>query len=117
MLLLIITNLLFIPLYGIVGAALASFISKLTYNLFKYIFLWRKLNFQAFSWKTLLLIGLGALTLVFNHYIPTLSNNLLDILVRSSLITLFFGIGVILLKLSEDVNQWLTKIAGLLWRK
>ncbi len=117
MILLIITNLLFIPLYGIVGAALASFISKLIYNLFKYIFLWRKLNFQAFSWKTLLLIGLGAMTLVFNHFIPTLSNNLLDILVRSSLITLFFGIGVILLKLSEDVNLWLTKIGRLLWRK
>lgn len=117
MVLLVISNVILIPIYGILGAAIASLISKFAFNLFKYVFLWRNLNFQPFSWKTLLLIVLSLFTLGINHFIPTFSNYIFDIIIRSSLISVIFGIGVLLLKLSDDVNAWAEKIGGIVWTK
>jgi len=110
MLLLVITNLIFIPLYGILGAAIASLISKFAFNLFKYLFLWKNLNFQPFTWKTLILVIIGLSTVFLLQFLPQLPNYLIDILVRSTLITLFFGLAVYFFKLSEDLNNWLEKV-------
>ena len=56
---LIISNLLLIPKYGIVGAAIASLISKFIFNLIKYLFLYHKFGLQPFTSKTLLLYIIG----------------------------------------------------------
>lgn len=113
MLVLVGSNLILIPLYGIFGAALATLFSKFLFNLFKYIFLLRKLNFQPFTSKTLILFGLGLTTALIIQLLPELPNYILDIIVRSSLISLVFGLGVYFFKLSEDANSWAEKI----WRK
>jgi len=110
--LLIVTNLLFIPMYGIVGAAIASLISKFLFNLFKYIFIRAKLKLQPFNIKTAYLIVLGLSTFGISKLLPELPHYLLDIIIRSLLITLVFGVGVLALNLSEDVNEWVKKLSG-----
>ena len=114
MLMLIVTNLIFIPEFGILGAAWAALLSKFIYSLIKYLFLWKKFNFQPFDWKTIALLALGIGTIFLVNLLPVLPNYLIDILVRSSLISLIFGAGVLLLNLSEDVNQWVEKMWTLL---
>ena len=109
-----IINLILIPVYGIVGAALASLISKFAFNLFKYFFLWKKLNFQPFSWKTLNLIGIGLLTVFLIQFLPVMSNFIIDIILRSFLISLFFGLAVLVFRLSSDLNLWAKKILNIL---
>lgn len=117
MLLLIISNLILIPIYGIVGAAIASLISKFAFNAFKYFFLWKNLNFQPFTWKTLILFGIGISTVFLIQFLPVLPNFIFDIAYRSFLITLLFGSAVYFFNLSNDVNVWVNKIWGIIARR
>jgi len=117
MLLLVTSNLLLIPEFGLVGAALASLFSKFVYNLFKYIFLWKKFNFQPFNWKTLRLISIGLATIFLIQFLPALPNYIIDIVIRSTLISIVFSAAVYFFKLSEDLNLWVEKILGIVLRK
>lgn len=117
MLLLVITNLLLIPLYGIVGAAVATLLSKFIYNLFKYVFLLKKLKLQPFSRKTLVLLGIGLTTVFLIQLLPTLPNFIIDIAVRSTIISILFSTAVYFFKLSDDLNLWIDKIWGIVWGK
>lgn len=117
MLLLVVNNLIFIPLYGIIGAASATLLSKFIYNLIKYIFLWNKFNFQPFCWKTLAILGVGLSTLFLIQFLPVIPNFIIDIIVRSSLISFVFGLSVYMLKLSNDLNVWANKILFFVYRK
>lgn len=116
MLLLVISNLIFIPLYGIVGAAFASLLSNFIYNLFKYIFLWKKFKFQPFNWKTLILVVIGLTVVFLNRFLPVLPNYILDIAVRSTIISVLFSASVYFFKLSDDLNSWVDKIWRMVWR-
>ncbi|MBN2237851.1 MAG: polysaccharide biosynthesis C-terminal domain-containing protein [Bacteroidales bacterium] len=117
MVLLVLTNLIMIPMYGIIGAAIASLSSKLIYNLIKYVYLYKKFGFQPFTKKTLLLMVLGFLTISVFHFLPHWQNYLIDLAIRSILITVFFSIGVLILNLSEDVNAWVLKMKNLIVTK
>jgi O-antigen/teichoic acid export membrane protein len=102
--LVIVTNWVFIPLYGIVGAALASFISKLLYTLMKHLFLYKQFGLQPYTYKHLILLLLGAVTWYLSSLVPPHSFYLIDILIRSLVISLLFLPAVYYLKISEDFN-------------
>jgi len=101
---LIITNLLLIPIYGIVGAAIASLISKVIFNFVKFIFLYKTYRLQPFTFKFVYLIIIGLLSFWISTLMPALPNFILDIAVRSLLIFVAFTIPVYYLKVSEDIN-------------
>ncbi|MEM9022693.1 MAG: oligosaccharide flippase family protein, partial [Bacteroidota bacterium] len=105
-------NLLFIPWLGMDGAAIASLMTLLLYNGAKMAFLWKKLGFQPFTWRTLLAIGVGAVTLWTALLIPTIDNVLLDIAVRSTAVTVIYFVLVYLLKVSPDITSTARMIAG-----
>ncbi len=105
-----VTNILLIPVIGYNGAAAAIFISTLLYNLAKYIFIWRKLNMQPFSRKTLVVAGLALLaygsTLLLDwHEGGGLIPNLLEITIKGLAIVFIFGGGVLVTRISPDLNQ------------
>lgn len=54
------TNLLLIPIYGVVGAAIATFITIVTYNLLKLIYVYVKMDQQPFSRRFLGLLAVLA---------------------------------------------------------
>jgi O-antigen/teichoic acid export membrane protein len=60
--LIIVLNYLMIPIYGIEGAAGASAIVMLLFNVVKYLFLKMKLGLEPFSKETLKILGVGILT-------------------------------------------------------
>ncbi|MEQ9100260.1 MAG: oligosaccharide flippase family protein [Imperialibacter sp.] len=94
-----------IPLYGIDGAAWASAISLLLYNLVKMTFVWVKLGVQPFTFKNLGMVVISALVLLAGLYLPAFSNVFLDIFIRSAMITILFGGAVLLFRISPDVNE------------
>jgi O-antigen/teichoic acid export membrane protein len=112
--LLILTNLLFIPLFGIEGAAFATALSIFLYNLLKYIFLWVKYNMQPFTDKTLLAIGAIAVTYLLTILLPEADTGfiptILNILMRSVVITAVLSGLAFVLKLSPDANELLLNI-------
>lgn len=101
---LIVTNLLLIPVYGIVGAAIASLISKVLFNFVKFIFLYKTYRLQPFTFKFVYLIIIGFLSYWISTLMPVLPNFILDIVVRSLLIFVIFTIPIYYLKVSEDIN-------------
>ncbi len=103
--LIIVTNIILIPIYGIIGAAIATLISKLIYTLIKYIFLNHKYKLQPFSLKTVLLYLIGIMAYGISLLLPEQSNYIVDIILRSSLITIVFMLPVYYFKISVDINS------------
>jgi O-antigen/teichoic acid export membrane protein len=105
-------NKLFIPIYQINGAALATLISLTLYNVIKFILLWVKLKMQPLTWAVLWVFACGAIA----YYIPALlfpklQIPLIEIALKSSLSLAIFGGLVIYFKLSPDINALV--LAGL----
>lgn len=104
-LLLISTNMLLIPKYGIVGAALASLLSKFIFNLVKYIFIYKKFGLQPFEMKHLYLLLISFAAYYISTLLPVLSHFMLDIVVRSAVIFFAFVLPVYYFNISEDINE------------
>ncbi|MEM9076420.1 MAG: polysaccharide biosynthesis C-terminal domain-containing protein [Bacteroidota bacterium] len=109
----ILLNLLLIPIYGIAGAALASFISIFLFNITKLVFVKLKFGMLPFSKSTFkvfaTLVLLGALFSVFNFEF----HPILNILLKSSIIAVMY-LGILYrFDISEDItgvlSKWLKK--------
>jgi O-antigen/teichoic acid export membrane protein len=100
----IVNNLIFIPIYGIVGSAMATAISIFLYNVIIVLFVKLKLKIQPFSKNTLKAIFVILLFLLINSVTPHFSNAFIDGIIRSSVFTLFFVVVVYKLKISNDIN-------------
>ncbi len=122
----IIWNLVFIPIYQVNGAALATALSLFCFNFLKFGFIWKKMKMQPFSYQTIvvLLIGLVAfgaayITPDLTEYIQTImapyANSLpqkiiqiippfCNLLLKSIIVTLVYGGLILLFKPSPDIN-------------
>jgi O-antigen/teichoic acid export membrane protein len=103
--LLIVTNVLLIPVYGIAGAALASLISKIIMNLMKYLFIYLRFNMQPFALKHIWLIFTGIAAWYVSTFIPAFSSFYFDIIIRSAAISVVFLIPVYYLNISSDISH------------
>lgn len=101
----VVTNLIFIPKYGITGAAMASAVSIFLFNTIRFFFLLKVYKIQPFSLGTTKVLAIFFLTLIISYLISPLSNFIADLLLRSLIILCIFGGLVLLLKTSEDVQH------------
>lgn len=108
--LIIISNIIFIPLYGIVGAAFAAFISKIIVLIIRWMYLWRKFRLQPYSVRSLWVVIFAALAFLGGWIIPVMDNFIADIIIRSFVIALIFGLLIYFSKVSEDINQTIDNI-------
>ncbi|AHM59017.1 polysaccharide biosynthesis protein [Flammeovirgaceae bacterium 311] len=106
----VLLNYLFIPIWGIEGAALGSCLSLIFFNLLKYFYLQIKLQLQPFSQNTLLLLLILGAAFAAGWFLPALANPFLDIVVRSLLITAIVAAGVLYFKVSEEANALVQKL-------
>jgi len=108
-LLTVILNLVFIPKFGINGAAYASVITIFIYNIIKLVFVYKKFNIQPFTKATLhtiLLIGicgLGLFLFEFNFH------PILNIALKSFILVLIYGFSVYRFNISEDITSILKR--------
>ena len=108
--LVVISNFFLIPIYGINGAALASLLSIIVFNLMKFIFLYRVLNYQPLNYKFFFILLIAGLASTIVYYaLPTFQNIYLGILITGSTLTVVYWIPVYLLKVSSDVNETIDK--------
>src|SRR6185436_13616181 len=64
----VILNMLFIPKFGIEGAAIATGVASTLYNLMKFIYIWKKFGLQPYDMrtvKTIIVIGTALLVGIF----------------------------------------------------
>jgi O-antigen/teichoic acid export membrane protein len=106
----IITNLIFIPIMGIEGAAMATLISVVAYHIYKVVLIQTKLKMQPFTIKTLLaLISIVATYLILLFMPEVFDNYLLEVIFRCVIITALFGLFNRLFNISSDINEELNK--------
>ncbi|GAA0871074.1 hypothetical protein GCM10009117_02190 [Gangjinia marincola] len=108
-----ILNILFIPQFGIMGAALATFLAIFLYNTVKLIFVYKKFKMHPFTYKTgwsLVVIGLfSGLFLGWSFmYHP-----LLNIVLKSVLLGISYTLIIYRLRLSTEINE----VINSLWTK
>ena len=100
-----ITNFIFIPIYGINGAAFATFISLLLFNTFRMIYVYKKMKFHPFSIKTSISLLMIILIFFCVNYIPLTQFVLFNILIRCLLVSLLLIFMVRYFNLSQDIND------------
>jgi O-antigen/teichoic acid export membrane protein len=101
----VVLNYLLIPIYGIVGAAIATATAIFLTNVSKVIFLWYKLKMQPLNINALYIAILGGIILILSYFMDPFDNFYLDIIVRSLLISSIYLSLIWALKLSKEFNQ------------
>ena len=117
----VITNMIFIPIFGIIGAAIANMLSVSTYFLLEVILIWKKFRSQPFVRNTVVSILISIIiffafkeiqNLVMNLFNLNLTNSfsvIILIAVRSTVVGLIFIFIFWKLKLSEEFNAIISK--------
>ncbi len=113
-LLIVASNAILIPEYGITGAAIATFLSKVLTNIMYYFVLLKYYKLQPYNFKILLIIIFGAIVLIINAYIPKQNNFIVDIIVRSSIAGIVYIVLNYVAKTSEDFNAIANKYIGII---
>jgi len=108
--LIVIFNIIFIPRYGIVGAALAAVLSKLAVNTLRVIFLYIKYKMMPYNYKFIIVLVIGIIAYLLGWLIPPFNNFIVDILVRSTVITIVFGGLILITRVSVDINSRFEKV-------
>lgn len=106
----IILNFILIPIYGGIGAAIATASAMLIFNFAKWFYIKRKFEMQPFGYKNLVVLLIAVVILVALSFMPEVKPFYLDIALKVFLVSVPF-IGVIyFLKLSVELNQYIIKI-------
>lgn len=109
-LIIISTNLLLIPEFGITGAAIASAVATFLFVLVRWLFLWVKFGLQPFNLKFLYASVISLAAYYAGFLVPVLEPFWIDIAVRSTVVFICFSIPVIGFRVSADLNDKLFKV-------
>lgn len=101
----IVANFIFIPQFGIIGAAYATTLALVVFNFVKWVFVYTKLGLQPFGWSYLKVISIGVVVIFLNYILPKASNVFIDIFYRSALIAISYGTLILVTNCSEEVTK------------
>jgi O-antigen/teichoic acid export membrane protein len=103
----IILNLLLIPKYGIIGAAIATSLNLLFFNLFKLIMIYYYFKLQPFGhyvWKIIFATVAAFILCYFIHF-----NIFIDIFLKSCIIFMLFGFAAVKFKILPELTGIINK--------
>lgn len=106
----VLTNYFFIPLWGINGAALATFISIIIYNSIRIIIIYKKIQYIPFNKKTFISICFLLFFFGISLIIPHFKIWWIDIVIRTFLISFIYLLIIYYFKISEDINLFVLKL-------
>lgn len=108
----IVLNMIFIPLYGITGSALATLISVFIYNTVKLLFVVKKMDLYPFTANTVKSFGIIIAVFVLFYFWDFPFHPIISIALKSTLITLLYGYLNYRFVISPEINQLLNNVAA-----
>ncbi len=115
----VIFNFVFIPGFGITGAAIATLSAITVHNLIKFIFIKWKFGLNPYSFQYLLVMAASAFIALLVNFVPDTPNFIINIIKDSLLAVVLFYPLIRFLPMAVDLNQTveqLIKSAGLFLR-
>ncbi|MFZ2287509.1 MAG: oligosaccharide flippase family protein [Bacteroidales bacterium] len=97
------TSMIFIPMFGITGAALAAMVSNIIFNMLGVLVVGRRFGLWPYSTAHLKMTIVGLAAGSAGYLIPQFTL-IPDIILRSLLVTVIFVAGVYFWRLSDDMN-------------
>ena len=97
-------NILFIPLYGLNGAAIATLISITLYSLAKWLFVVLKMKLYPFTKNTIIALFLTVVSFILFYFWDFPFHPFVNIVLKSILVTVFYVGLSYYLKISSDIN-------------
>ena len=101
----VILNIVFIPSYGITGAALSACIARIIYNFVVFYYVYKEFKLQPYSFAHIKILLIGAVSFVLCLVIPETNFLIPNILIKSVLLTALFCICIYASHVSEDVDE------------
>jgi O-antigen/teichoic acid export membrane protein len=100
----IVLNTIFIPLYGIEGSAVATLFTAMIYNTIKLIFVVKKMDLFPFTKKTLVSLGILAVCFLLFYFWDFPFHAIINIGLKSVLVSVLYIWLNYKLQISEEVN-------------
>jgi O-antigen/teichoic acid export membrane protein len=107
--LMIVLNAIFIPLYGIEGSAFATLLTVAMYNTVKLVFVVKKMNLYPFTHKTLHSLGILAICFLFFYFWDFSFHPIVNVGLKSVLVSLVYVGLVYKANLSPEINTVIEK--------
>jgi O-antigen/teichoic acid export membrane protein len=103
-------NYLLIPLYGINGAAFASALALILFNLVKLIYIYYWMNLQPLSFPMISIVAFGSISIYICHTMIDFSSIWLNMPVKTIVFLVMFLAPLLYLNVSPDLNNLLRTI-------
>ena len=108
-------NILFIPLLGISGAALASFAALFIHNLIKFLFIKIKFGLNPYNYQYLVITVVACAIYFIVSFLPDIDHFILEIVLDSILCTLLYYFMVRYLPIAHEADQFGRQIISKTW--
>ena len=108
--LMIVLNMIFIPMYGIEGSAFATLITVIMYNTIKLLFVVFKMKLYPFTNKTLYSLGIITVSFLLFYFWDFNFHPIVNIVLKSILIGLFYVFVNYKLKITAEFNEVVASI-------
>jgi O-antigen/teichoic acid export membrane protein len=108
--LLILLNRILIPDWGIYGAAWGTTFALIAFNAGKVAFLWKKMHMHPFSKKSIVVVICGIAAGLVGYVIPFIYDELIDFIIRSAIIVIIYTSLLVIFRVSDDLNEYLSHI-------
>ena len=105
----IISNYIFIPIYGIMGSAIATALTFSINNVIRWLFLYFKFNMQPYDFNIIKLVGIAIVGFLSGYFLPDMKNTILDIAVRSSIVSGVFILLILKTEAAPELNYKIRK--------
>jgi O-antigen/teichoic acid export membrane protein len=102
-----VSNLIFIPRFGMEGAALATALSAIIYSALRVAYLRYRFKYQPFDKNTLYIIVLILACFGINFLLPSFKNNFADIVFRSSVVTVVYLAGTYIFNIIPEFHHYI----------
>lgn len=109
--LIVILNFIFIPVFGMTGAAIASLLAILIHNLSKFIFIKIKFGFNPYNFQYLAILAFSAIIYIFILALPDIHNFIVEIILDSIITTALFYLSIKYLPIASEINLFIKQLS------
>lgn len=109
--LIVMLNFIFIPAFGMTGAAIASLLAILIYNLTKFIFIKIKFGFNPYNFQYLAVLVFSSIIYILVLALPEINNFIVEIIIDSIITTMLFYLTIRYLPIASEVNLFIKQLS------